>query len=240
MMNISPIEKSKKLGEKRREQIVYGAIKLFAEKGFHKTTIRDLANETGLSQGNIYYYVKNKEDIFFLIHQYLSEVTTETLLHSIENIDDPIEKLRRLIQAEFNTVDQLSDAILLLYRETYILNRRYLKETLQKERARIEIFETTINECIQSGQLTACNTRMLSNMIKSMIDGWALKRWDLRGYVDRSEAEQNIMDLVFHGLPRSDHADSTVPVDTTDLVDKTVLVINAGTMLGTGIISFLI
>jgi len=46
--------KSKKLVEKRREQIALAAINLFSKKGFHKSTLRELSEEAGISHGNIY------------------------------------------------------------------------------------------------------------------------------------------------------------------------------------------
>jgi len=65
MYKIPTTIKSKELVEKRREQIVLAAIKLFAKKGFHKATLRELSDEAGISHGNIYDYVGTKEDIFF-------------------------------------------------------------------------------------------------------------------------------------------------------------------------------
>ena len=64
-MDIPTTVKNKDLVEKRRRQIVLAAIKLFSKKGFHKTTLKELAEEAGLSHGNVYDYVGSKEDIFF-------------------------------------------------------------------------------------------------------------------------------------------------------------------------------
>ena len=69
--------KNKKLVEKRREQIVLAAIKLFAQKGFHKTSLRDLAEEAGISHGNFYDYIGTKQDIFFLIHEFINRIASE-------------------------------------------------------------------------------------------------------------------------------------------------------------------
>jgi len=68
MRQIPTTIKNQKLVEKRREQILLAAIRLFSRKGFHKTNLRELAEEAGLSAGNIYDYVSSKEDIFYLIH----------------------------------------------------------------------------------------------------------------------------------------------------------------------------
>ena len=111
MTKIPTTIKNKDLVEKRRTQIILAANKLFSQKGFHKATLRNLADETGLSYGNIYDYIGSKEDIFSLIHDYAAKLAMGALRESIKNVTDPIEKLRRIVRAEFNLIDQMSDAM---------------------------------------------------------------------------------------------------------------------------------
>lgn len=49
---------------KNREIILYCSLKLFCEKGFGNTSIKEIATFAGVSQGNIYNYFSNKEEIF--------------------------------------------------------------------------------------------------------------------------------------------------------------------------------
>ena len=55
------------LVEKRRAQFIDSAIDLFGQRGYHVTTIRDIAQAAGVSIGLIYQYVEDKEDILFLV-----------------------------------------------------------------------------------------------------------------------------------------------------------------------------
>jgi len=50
--------------EQKKELIISSATKLFAEKGYHATSIQDIVAESGLSVGTIYLYFSNKEEIF--------------------------------------------------------------------------------------------------------------------------------------------------------------------------------
>ena len=59
--------KDESLIEKRREQMIQGAVKLFKEKGFHRTTTREIAKEAGFSIGTLYEYIRTKEDVLFLV-----------------------------------------------------------------------------------------------------------------------------------------------------------------------------
>ena len=241
--NIPTTVKNKKLVEKRREQIVLAAIKLFSRKGFHKTTLRELSEKAGLSYGNIYDYVGSKEDIFSLIHDYSANLTMRALRKSIENVVDPIEKLRKIVREEFNLMNQLADAIMLIYQESHILSKPFLHKLLQKEREHLELIEQVIEESIRSGQLRTCNVRMAANFIKAMIDAWVIKRWDLRGFGNSLEAERFILEFIFNGLlPEPAFADEDALQAGTRMKDmshglqgQTALIINAKTPIGSAL-----
>lgn len=77
----------------RMEEILTCAANLFYKKGYHVTTIEDLANEVGMLKGSLYYYIKSKED---LLYQLLLDVIVAGQLRvseKIRGIEDPIEQL---------------------------------------------------------------------------------------------------------------------------------------------------
>ena len=232
--------KNSDLVKKRRKQIVLAAIKLFSEKGFHKTTLRELADEIGISHGNIYDYVGNKEDIFFLIHELMADIADEGLLKSIERVSDPLEKLRRMVRSEFNLMYQWDDAILLIYQESNILKDGLLKKFLQREREHVSKFEDVLKECVEKGVFQDTNCRVVANLIKVMTDSWVLKRWDLRKHVTQAEMEKCILDLVFSGLLLTEHSVSTKAQNNLALSGKTALILNGGTIHGRAITSFFV
>ena len=239
MVEIPTTVKNKELVERRRKQIVLAGIKLFSRNGFHKTTLKELAEEAGLSYGNIYDYVGSKEDIFFLIHDFLAGSAMEILNRSIEDIQDPIEKLRRMVRGEFNLMDQWADALLLIYQESHILQGEFLHRLLQRERAHLEKFEHVLTEAIQAGRIRECNVRLVSNLIKSMIDAWTIKRWDLRAHANQLEAENNIMEIITRGLLPPDTPCPAPSRQIGALSGKTALVVNGGTVLGQAVCNVL-
>lgn len=241
MNEIPTTVKNKELVEKRREQIVLAAIDLFSKKGFHKSTLRDLAEELGVSHASIYDYISSKEDIFFLIHDFLDQLAMETIEKSVENIQNPIDKLRRLIRGEFKLMGQWANAHLLLYQETHVLKDQLLKELLRKERDHVERFELVIEEAINQGQARDCNLRLVANLIKSMIDSWVIRQWDLRGAVGQLEAERTIFDLISNGLLLDNTHKSNLGLlsNEQDLDGKSALVVNGSTFIGKAICEFL-
>ena len=55
------------LVKRRRRRIADAAVQLFIEKGFHKTTTRQIARASGSSIGSLYEYFASKEDILYMV-----------------------------------------------------------------------------------------------------------------------------------------------------------------------------
>jgi AcrR family transcriptional regulator len=56
--------------DEKLKEILKRSAKIFAEKGFHHTSIRDIARATGMSLAGLYYYFRTKEELLFLIQEH--------------------------------------------------------------------------------------------------------------------------------------------------------------------------
>jgi AcrR family transcriptional regulator len=99
-------ERKEREKERRRQQIIVAAKRVFSEKGFNKATMEDIAKEAELSPGTLYLYFKNKEELYaslsLRILQYLhirvTHVNKETTL-------SPDQKLAALMEAMYDVYD---------------------------------------------------------------------------------------------------------------------------------------
>lgn len=73
----------------RKEKILETATKLFNEKGCMKTSTRHVADELGISVGNLYYYFKNKEEIIISIYEKYMESISGHLTSIDDEVDSP-------------------------------------------------------------------------------------------------------------------------------------------------------
>jgi len=72
------------LKQEIKEKILASALKVFADKGYEKCSIADIANSAGLSAGNIYRYFPNKEALFYAaLPEELSRVLIDTAKKNI-------------------------------------------------------------------------------------------------------------------------------------------------------------
>lgn len=72
--NQDPIRQQ--LVEARRNQILDAAAAVFAEKGFHRTTTKDIAGKAGIAEGTIYNYFDSKDDLLIGMMTRLTELET--------------------------------------------------------------------------------------------------------------------------------------------------------------------
>ena len=83
--------------DKKLEHILRTSARIFAEKSYHSTSMRDIARETDVSLSGLYHYCKSKEELLFLIQDHCFGRVSERLEERIKTVSDPFEKLRILI-----------------------------------------------------------------------------------------------------------------------------------------------
>jgi AcrR family transcriptional regulator len=83
--------------DQKLELILRTTARIFAEKSFHSTTMRDISRATGVSLAGLYHYCKSKEELLFLIQDHCFGRVLERLEERIKGVADPFERLRIFI-----------------------------------------------------------------------------------------------------------------------------------------------
>ncbi|WP_201353266.1 TetR/AcrR family transcriptional regulator [Hydrogenimonas urashimensis] len=113
--------------EERRLQILSGALKLFAQKGFHATTIPDIARHIGMSVGNFYNYFPSKEILAQEILRYISAYLGKRIRKINESALSSREKIRGIVETYFETAQNEPEMIDFFLR-VYLSNREVFGE----------------------------------------------------------------------------------------------------------------
>jgi AcrR family transcriptional regulator len=95
--------------ERRRVEILDIAAHLFAERGYHATSIEDLVEATGLQRGGLYHYMSGKQDLLTQIHSRFVEPQIEEVRAIIDDGGPPDETLRRITHALMRAVAAFRD-----------------------------------------------------------------------------------------------------------------------------------
>jgi AcrR family transcriptional regulator len=86
-----PAEDSK--ARNRRQQILEAAARHFSARGFHATSMRDVAADVGFLVGSIYYHFDSKDALFVAVHGAAVDLMTEAVRAALQGVEGPWDRL---------------------------------------------------------------------------------------------------------------------------------------------------
>jgi AcrR family transcriptional regulator len=174
--------KDQELVATRRAEIVDVATRLFLERGFHKTSIRDIAQACPFNLASLYKYVASKEDILFLVAQHLIDEKAKAMAVVSIEIDkvDPEQAFRTALQAYCRIVHQYRRHIRLLYRELDALSAPRQEIVMASLATVTGVFEKILRKGIDSGVFADVDSKLVALNALFMCHQWSLHRRALR------------------------------------------------------------
>lgn len=183
---------------RRKREILQAASRAFRRQGLHATGMRDIANESKMHVGNLYYYFRNKEEIL----AFCQEQTLTGLIDLAEQIQHQPwladEKLHRLITGH---VVRLNDEMpgSLAHLEVEALEGPWKKDIL-KQRNRYElILCQIIEEGIETGLFRNTEPGVAAKAILGAAN-WTVKWYQPRGSHTSREIGEEFAILLVRGL----------------------------------------
>ncbi|MBU5267965.1 TetR/AcrR family transcriptional regulator [Virgibacillus proomii] len=171
--------KDQSLIEKRRNQIIRGAITLFKDKGFHRTTTREIAKAAGFSIGTLYEYIRTKEDVLFLVCDSIYLQVRKRLEAQIDLNNSSVEHFTNVIRSYFYLMDEMQEEVLIMYQEVKSLKNESKEYVLKKEWDMLAILERLIATSFPDS-LSLRKRKLLANNIFIIGQMWAFRRWMLQ------------------------------------------------------------
>jgi len=140
----------------RREELLAIAARLFAEKGFKNTTVRDIADAAGILSGSLYHHFDSKESMVDEILRTFQEELFGQYDEILASDADPLAQLERAVLVSFDAIDRHHDEVAIFQNEAaYLLTFdrfAYLAERNQQSR---EVWLTLLRRGIGAGALRA-------------------------------------------------------------------------------------
>lgn len=175
--------KDESLIAKRRAQMIRGAVTLFKEKGFHRTTTREIAKASGFSIGTLYEYIRTKEDVLYLVCDSIYD-EVHARFDALDIEKGSLEVLVTAIGHYYGLIDDMQDEFVVMYQESKSLPKDALQYVLNKEMEMVSLFEGLLSDCAASGELklTPKEITLASHHLFVQGQMWAFRRWALRDF----------------------------------------------------------
>lgn len=182
--------------------MIKGAVALFKQKGFHRTTTREIAREAGFSIGTLYEYIRTKEDILFLVCDSIYENVQERLEQDLAQKKGTLNSLKLGIAYYFHIVDEMQTEFLVMYQETKSLPKDAQLYVLQKETEMVVMFENILRKCVANGELRLSEQQivLIAHNIFVLGQMWGFRRWALHKQYTLNEYIDLQTELLFSGI----------------------------------------
>ena len=126
--------------------ILAAAAVVFAEKGYHNASIRDIARATGNSLSGLYYYFQSKEELLYLVQEHSLSRLVKGLETRLEGVVDPERKIQLLIENQLTFfVDHMAEMKVLSH-EAGSLEGDYLRRVNAQKRQLTAIASEVLRE----------------------------------------------------------------------------------------------
>lgn len=194
--------KDERLVQKRRDQMIKGAVTLFKQKGFHRTTTREIAKAAGFSIGTLYEYIRTKEDVLYLVCDSIYDHVSDRLQKDLALKKGTLESLKLGIANFFQVMDEMQAEVLVMYQEVKSLSRDALPYVLKKEMEMVAMFENLLSRCVENGELalTEKQVELIAHNIFVQGQMWGFRRWALRKLFTLEEYIELQTELLLAGI----------------------------------------
>src|SRR5437660_11890666 len=198
--------------DQKLEHILRASARIFAEKSYHSTSMRDISRATGVSLAGLYHYCKSKEELLFLIQDHCFGRVLERLEERLQGESDPIAKLRIFVDNHLSFFAANMDEMKVLSHEAESLNGDLHEHVSTRKRQYTRTARKILSEVIAAGSARAPrrngqlkrNARRVDITVATYalfgMMNWIYNWYDPRGKLSVSQLVDNITRLFLSGF----------------------------------------
>jgi AcrR family transcriptional regulator len=176
--------------------ILRTAAAIFADKGYHDTSIRDISRATGISLSGLYYYFRSKDELLFLIQDHCFGVVLETAQTMLAHETDPETRLRLIVENHLRFFVNNMKEMKVLSHEASSLTGDYKRIVNNKKREYTELCMVVLAEL--APEMNQSDRRIAAFSLFGMMN-WIYNWYNPERDVPVAELARNMSQLFLFG-----------------------------------------
>lgn len=185
-------------GAGRRQEILAVAERLFWQKGFHASSMDDVAEAVGLTKPAIYHYFKSKDDILLEIRQSIMDAMMELTEGVLDADGSPATKLRNILVAHTEMVLRRQRANKIFHEEQDAIADRRDRSIRRSESQYEDVLRGLYAEGVAAGELREVDPGIAVATLLGAIN-WSYRWFRPKGELRAPQMAEVIVDLLLHG-----------------------------------------
>ena len=186
--------------DQKLEFILRNAARIFAEKSYHSTTMRDISRATSVSLAGLYHYCKSKEELLFLIQDNCFGRVLERLEQRLQDVEDPVARLGIFIENHLSFFAANMAEMKVLSHEAESLAGDLHTHVSTKKDKYTKLARRILKELQQTETLSPQVDLTVATYALFGMMNWIYNWYDPKGKLKVSELVENLTRLFLHGF----------------------------------------
>lgn len=193
--------------DQKLEYILRSAAQIFADKGYHSTSMRNISSATNVSLAGLYHYCKSKEELLFLIQDNCFGRVLERLEERLVDVNDPVVKLQIFIENHLSFFAANMAEMKVLSHEAESLQGD-LHAHVSTKKDKYTKLATSILQEVQPDPNAKVNLTVATYALFGMMN-WIYNWYDPKGKLKVNDLAKNLTQLFLDGFAPGRIADAT-------------------------------
>ena len=196
--------------DQKLDTLLSSAARVFAQHGYHQTSMRDLARASGISLAGVYYYVQSKEELLYLIQSRNFEAVIAGMHRALDGVSDPVERLYRFVDNHLDYFATHMAEMKVLSHEAGALTGDLLQKVNDMKRDYTRVLMDILAELETSHGPAHLNRRVAAYSLFGMMN-WIYNWYDPLGDVGVELLSQSVCRLFLGGYVGLPVSESSLP-----------------------------
>ena len=186
--------------ERRQEQILEAAAKLFAEHGYSETDTQRLADKLGVGKGTLYRYFPSKRELFLATVDRVMRKLCDQCDRSMTEIEDPLDRIAAGIRAYLSFFAEFPGFVELLIQERAQFRERKKPTYFEYREANLGKWQAMYRDLIAQGKVRDVPVERITDVVSEVLYGTIFVNYFSGQHKSFETQAQDIIDIVFAGI----------------------------------------
>ncbi|MHB2263657.1 TetR/AcrR family transcriptional regulator [Aliihoeflea sp. PC F10.4] len=194
----SPQQRSEQYASRRRA-LIMEAGRAFARKGFHNTSLDEVASSLNVTKPALYYYIRTKQEILFECHNLTMDIAQRAKEYAFVESDKPANRLRLFLYKYITLLTSEFGGHSILLEPVSSLTPDQREFILERRRGFDRMLRGFVEQSVEDGTIRPCNSALAVNFFMGALSG--LPRWfSPQGALSGEDVANAYLEFVFDGL----------------------------------------
>ena len=183
----------------QRDEIILSAAQIFREKGFHATSMQDIANSVQLQKASLYHHISSKQEILLAVLDQALDILIEHVEPVVDSDLPSEEKLKLAMKKYIERVTGSADlAAVLLLEHRSLEPRLRARHNARRDRFE-ELWRKIVREGVERGEFRPMDPAVVTFALLG-VQNWLITWYREGGRLDGSQLAEQFAELFLHGL----------------------------------------